>query len=189
MILCLSACASGNRQKENQKTKEILEKVLNKEQNFSYKCLVFDKVTEENLKNFRFHTEYSALNSFVPKGYLYVDFDSDGIEELLIVDAYLKFFLILRCDNGNVNGYMLENLNLQGIKTDGSFMLEFYKAHTTVSRIQFEGLECIVSDVAYKNDTKKIYKLNGNLTTKDEVEKYFNSWNQSTTKVSWTKIS
>ena len=188
LAMCLSFAGCNNTEKQNSEAKELLQKVLDKEQNFSYKCLVFDKVTEENLKEFRFHTEYSALNPFVPQGYAYIDFDSDGIDELVIVDATLQYFLILRYDNENVNGYILENISLQDIKTDGSFLTVRYNSYTAVSRVSFEELDCVVTNLAYKNDSTNIYQLSEKSATKDEVEKYFDDWNENTTKISWTTI-
>ncbi len=188
LVMCLSFVGCNNTEKQNSEAKELLQKVLDNEQNFSYKCMVFDKVTEENLKEFRFDTEYSALNPFIPQGYAYVDFDSDGLEELVIVDATLKFFLILRYDNENVNGYILENISLQDIKTDGSFLNVRYNSYTAISRVSFEELDSVVTNLAYKDDSANTYQLNQKSATKDEVEKYFDDWNGNTTKISWTTI-
>ena len=188
LAMCLSFVGCNNTEKQNSEAKELLQKVLDKEQNFSYKCLVFDKVTEESLNKFKFHTEYSALNPFVPYEYAYVDFDSDGIEELVIVDAMLKFFLILRYDNGNVNGYILENISLQDIKTDGSFLTVIHNRYTAVSRVSFDGLHCAVTNLAYKNDSANTYQLNQKSATRDEVERYFDDWNEDTIKISWVTI-
>ncbi len=188
LVMCLSIVGCNNTEKQNDEAKETLLRVLEKEQNFNYKCLVFDKVTEESLGEFRFHTEYSALNPFVPQGYAYVDFDSDGIDELVIVDATLNFFLILRYYNENVNGYILENISLQDIKTDGSFLTVRYNSYTAISRVSFEELDCAVTNLAYKDDSENIYQLNQESATRDEVEKYFDNWNENTTKISWVTI-
>ena len=183
-------------EKQNAKAKEALQKVLNKEQNFTFKSLVFDKVTEENLEKFSFPTQGNAMNSFLPQGYIYVDFDSDGIDELLIVDMTLHFFLILRYDDENVNGYILQSLSLQGIKTDGSF-LDIWYSHTedqqlstgyAVSRVEFDGLDCTVIQLAYKEDATDTYQLKGKPARKAEVDKYFDDWNANTTKMDWVII-
>lgn len=52
LVMCLSFFGCNNTEKQNSEAKELLQKVLDNEQNFSYKCMVFDKVTEENLKEF-----------------------------------------------------------------------------------------------------------------------------------------
>ncbi len=188
LVLCLSFVGCNNIEKQNDEAKEVLQRVLEKEQSFTYKCLVFDKVTEESLEKFSFPTETNAINAFVPQGYAYVDFDSDGIEELLIVDATLRFFLILRYDNENVNGYILENISLQEIKTDGSFLTVRYNGYTAVSRVSFDGLDCAVTNLAYKDDSANTYQLNQKSATRDEVEKYFDDWNENTAKISWVTI-
>lgn len=196
MLFSFVGC--NNTEKQNSEAKELLQKVLDKEQNFSYKCLVFDKVTEESLKEFRFHTEYSALNSFVSQAYTYIDFDSDGIEELLIVDTELQFFLILRYDGEKVVGYIVDdNIDLQNVKTNGTFLTvsyifdddskiigkEFY-----VSEVEFNGLDCQVNTLASQNHEDNIYKIGEQSATEDEVEKYFEDWDKTTTKISWVTI-
>ena len=188
LVLCLSFGSCNNTEKQNEEARECLNRVLGKEQSFSYKCLVSDKITEESLEKFNFKTEYSALNSFVPQAYTYIDFDSDGIDELLIVDMKLKYFLILRYDDKIVNGYILENISLQDIKTDGSFLTVRYNSCATINKVSFDGLDYEVINLAYKDDSENTYQLNQESAAKDEVEKYFDDWNENTTKISWTTI-
>ena len=188
LVSCLSFVGCNNTEKQNDEAKEALQRILEKEQSFTYKCLVFDKVTEESLEKFSFPTETNAINAFVPQRCAYVDFDSDGIEELLIVDVTLNFFLVLRYDNENVNGYILENISLQEIKTDGSFLTVRYNSYTAVSRVSFDGLDCAVTNLAYKDDSTNTYQLNKKSATRDEVEKYFDDWNENSTKISWVTI-
>ena len=168
--------------------REVLEKVLNKEASFTFKSLVFDEVTEENLEKFRFVTEYSVHNAFLPVIYSYVDFDSDGVEELLVAEMGLHFYLILRYDNGKVNGYILERLSAQEIKTDGSFVVSWHKGPESVNRVQFDGLECELTELACKDETENIYTLKGKTATKETVESYIADWKSNGTKISWTTI-
>ena len=171
-----------------EKSREALEKVLNKEASFTFKSLVFDEVTEENLEKFRFITEYSVNNAFLPVVYSYVDFDSDGVEELLVAEMGLHFYLILRYDNGKVNGYILERLSAQEIKTDGSFVVSWHKGPESVNRVQFDGLECELTELACKDETENTYTLNGKTATKEIVESYFADWKSSGEKITWTNI-
>lgn len=171
-----------------EKSREALEKVLNKEASFTFKSLVFDEVTEENLEKFRFVTEYSVNNTFLPVVYSYVDFDSDGVEELLVAEMGLHFYLILRYDNGKVNGYILERLSAQEIKTDGSFVVSWHKGPESVNRVQFDGLECKLTELACKDETENIYTLKGKNATKEIVESYFADWKSSGEKITWTSI-
>ena len=50
---------------EPEKAKEMLQKVLNREQTFSFKSLVFDKITEEDLDRFSFPSEGNAIKPSV----------------------------------------------------------------------------------------------------------------------------
>ena len=196
IAICLSfvGCQKPEKQEENpteqptENPREVLEKVLNKEASFTFKSLVFDEVTEENLEKFRFITEYSVNNAFLPVVYSYVDFDSDGVEELLIAEMGLHFYLILRYDNGKVNGYILERLSAQEIKTDGSFVVSWHKGPESVNRVQFDGLECELTEFACKDDTENTYTLNGKTATKEVVESYFADWKSSGEKITWTNI-
>ena len=52
LVMCLLTVGCNNTEKQNNEAKAAFQQVLEKKNNFSYKCLVFDKVTEENLKEF-----------------------------------------------------------------------------------------------------------------------------------------
>jgi hypothetical protein len=170
-----------------EKSREALEKVLNKEASFTYKW-TFGTVTEQSLEKFTFNTESVALETFSPVAYSYVDFDSDGVEELLVAEMGLHFYLILRYDNGKVNGYILERLSAQEIKTDGSFVVSWHKGPESVNRVQFDGLECKLTELACKDETENIYTLKEKTATKETVESYFAGWKSSGEKITWIKI-
>ena len=204
VLLCIAICLSfagcqkpgkqeekpteQQTEKPTENPREALEKVLNKEASFTFKSLVFDEVTEENLEKFRFVTEYSVNNAFLPVIYSYVDFDSDGVEELLIAEMGLHFYLILRYDNGKVNGYILERLSAQEIKTDGSFVVSWHKGPESVNRVRFDGLECELTELACKDETENTYTLKGKTATKEIVESFFADWKSSGEKITWTNI-
>ena len=203
VLVCLGICLAfagcqkpdkdvGNPTEQTEKPtenpSEALEKVLNKKASFTYKCLVFDKVTEENLEKFTFNTEGAALNPFRPIAYTYVDLDSDGVEELLVSDMGLHYYLILRYDNGKVNGYILERISPQEIKTDGSFVICWNNGPESVDRIWFDGLDYALTELACKDDGENTYALNGKLATKETVESYFADWKNSGEKITWTNI-
>ena len=57
-----------------------------------------------------------------------------------------------------------------------------------MSRVSFDGVDCEVSDLAYKDDSTKTYRLNEETATKEAVEKYFDEWNENTTKISWVTM-
>ena len=197
-VLLLSFVGCNNTEKQNELAREYLNKVLEKEQNFTYKCLVFNKVTDENLQEFVFNTESRALNPFIPHGYAYLDFDRDGVEELLVVDATISYFLILRYDGEKVVGYMLDvNIDLQNVKTNGTFLKVSYIYDNFkivgkdfyVCEVEFDGLDFRINTLASQNQEDNIYKIGNQSATKDEVEVYINNWKNNTTQIEWCTIA
>lgn len=210
LLLCLVICLSfaGCQKPETQGEKptkqtekpaeptenprEALEKVLNKEANFTYKCLVFGKVTEENLEKFMFATEGSAINPFVPWGYTYVDLDSDGVDELVIYPLSLTYCLILRYGGERVYGYLVPQRSFVNLRTDGTFLVSGGAGINSISSMSFldtyQDTSFVIEDIAYKDDMDGVYFLNGKASDKETVEAYFENWDATTTNVSWGKL-
>ncbi len=188
LVMCLSFIGCNNTEKKNDEAKAILTKVLNKEVSFTVHNAYIDKTTEANLEKFRYPTDSDALNIFVPSNYTFVDFDGDGIEELLIAEIYLRNFLFLRYDDGKVYGYVHKKISGKDVKTDGSFMTYAYNGYKAISRISFSGNSYEITNQAYLDDSQNKYLLGGKSATKEEVEKYFDDWNENTTKASWGTI-
>ena len=69
LIFCFSlvGCSKDNIEKQNKEAKEVLMKVLEKEQTFTAKTSVLsDKTTEQTLEKYHFQTFDNAYYSFVP---------------------------------------------------------------------------------------------------------------------------
>ena len=199
LVLFLTFVGCNNVEQQNEVAKAAFQEVLENKRNFSYKCLVFDKVTEESLKKFNFKTIDNAFNSFNPHGYAYLDFDQDGVDEMLIYDMGLSYFLILKHDGEKVNGYILDdNIDLKNVKTNGTFITvtynfdENYKItgnNYNVCEVEFDGLDYSINHLAFQNQDDNIYKIDNKNSTKDEVEAYINNWKNNTTQIEWCKIS
>lgn len=190
MIFCfgLVGCDKETIEERNNEAKTVLTSVLNKEKSFTVRNPYIDKTTEETLEKFRFPTYSNALNVFVPGWYTFVDFDADGIEELLIVEAGLTDFLFLRYDGDEVYGYVLKRISIQDVKTDGSFLTFDYDGFNAISRISFSEDSYEITYKAYKDDSEGTYLLDGQSISQEDVEKVFDDWNQNTTKVTWEEI-
>lgn len=198
LLMCLVFSGCNNTEKKNDEAKTVLTKVLNKEENFTVHNVYVDKTTEENLEEFRYPTYSNALNIFVPSYYTFADFDSDGIEELLMVDATLSYFLILRYDGEKAVGYMVDdNIDLQNVKTNGTFLTVSYIFDDNfkitgkdfhVCEIEFNGLDYRVNTLASQNHEDNIYTIGKQSTTKDEVEVYIDNWKNNTTQIEWCTI-
>ena len=197
-VLCLLSVGCNKVEQQNEEARAAFQEVLENKRNFTYKCLVFDKITEESLKKFNFKTIDNALNSFDPQGYAYLDFDQDGIEETLIYDTGLSNFLILKYDGEKVNGYILnDNIDLKNVKKNGTFLTVFYNFdenykiignNENVCQIKFNGLDYTINELAYQNQKENIYKIENKNAAKDEVEAYIENWKNSSKQVEWHKI-
>ena len=162
---------------------------MNKEQSFTFKSLVFDEVTEENLERFSFATEGSAINPFLPQGYTCVDLDSDGIDELVIFSLKLDFCLILRYGGERVYGYLVPQRSFVELKTDGTFMISSGAGINSISSMSFQDTyqdsSFVIEDMAHKDDMNGVYLLDGKAAEKEKVEEYFENWKRDSRGVSW----
>ncbi len=186
LVVCLSLAGCKNTEKQNAEARTVLTSVLNGERNFTFKSLVWNKATEENINTFNLVTVYSAMNIFYPRCYMFLDLDSDGIEELIVAEWDAYFFLVLRCEGEKVFGYVLEKVKQFG--ADGSFLIQRYNSHSEISRVTFDGLFGNVSPLAYKDDTAKVYQLNWEDAEKEAVDAYFADWEANMIKMEWVDI-
>lgn len=185
MCFCLIGCESSN--KVNKNAKVQLEKVLDGKSSFTVHNVHIDETSETTLYDFKYPTYSDALNMFYPKSYAFIDFDGDGIEELLVVSATLDYCLFLRYEDGKVYGYVHKNISIPGIKTDGTFRTYLQDEYETISTISFSGLSSTITHKAYRDTAKGEYLLDSKAQEKDVVDKYFDDWNTNTTEVTLEK--
>ena len=203
VLVCLSVCLSfggcNNAKQDDTAAKQALESVLNGEQDFTYKMLIFDRdVTQANLGKFIFQTPVSAHEYFLPCAYTYLDVDGDKTEEMLIVDMELSTLLFLRYDGEKVVGYLVDQrFDVNYIMTDGTFLGvsynhdENYKINGTnyfVCKVELNGLDCQVDYLARQHEGDAVYQIGEKTVTKDEAEAYIRSWKENGTKVEWTRL-
>ncbi|MBQ8203818.1 MAG: hypothetical protein IJZ75_06015 [Clostridia bacterium] len=187
-VICFYFVGCKSVQKQNEEAREALMEVFNKERSFLIKNEYTGKTTEESLEKYRFPTEYSAVNAFVPDGYTFVDFDGDGIEEMMIISAELKFFLVLRYEETAIRGYIIERISIQTVKTDGTFSFWQYTDmdYNTVCKVSFDGEDHNISYLALINGEKDEYLLNDKPEQREKIEEYISDWEKNTTRSEWT---
>lgn len=189
LVICYSFTGCNNNTKiKNDEARTALEKVLNFEETFNLKNPLYDRVSKENLRQFHFPSIYNALNWYTPRWYSYIDFNDDGIDELLVLDLSTQYSLILRYDNGEVKGNVFKEIDIKTYKTDGTFSLCYPSTVKTVSRVIFDGYDCQITHLAYIKDTEKDYKLNGKTDNKKKVEEYIKNWEENTEIIKYTTI-
>lgn len=186
---CFVGCGKDNIKEQNEQAKEVLIKVLEKEEPFTAKTgVISDKTTEQTLEKYHFQTIDNAYYSFVPEHYAFVDMDNDNIVELVIFDARMTYYLVLRYENGKVYGYNIRARSLIDLKTDGSFMTSSAAGINSIGNICFDGSECKVINKALANDNDQEYFIDGKKTDQKTFKQYFDNWKENTPNIDWVKI-
>ena len=199
IILSVSFVGCNNAEeteKKNHEVKTTLLKVLKNEENFTYYCPVLDNVNIKNMEKFIFTSSGNVDRQFIPWGYMFVDFDSDKIDELLILDVSLNYYLILRSEKDKVYGYITQNINPSYVKNDGTFLSKRYindgdKVNVTeeINTYSFKGDRFELKNLASKDDSKNTYKIEGKIVSKEKYDKYFEAWNDDSSKLRFEVIS
>ena len=193
MILCFAMCLSFSgckkNEKNNEQAKAALQKVLDKEADFTFKNLVNASTSRENLKKFTFSTVYSAMEVFSPTRYMFADFDGDEVEELLIACSGLQFCLMLHYEDGTVYGNIIDFISHKYIGTDGSFLIEaFTGSKRQLCTVSFDGPNCNLKTLAYISEHSKTYQVDYKDVSKSEAEDYIAKWDKDTEKRTWEKL-
>ena len=189
LVMCVSFVGCNNTEKQNDEAKETLQRVLEKEQTFTAKTIAFsDKTTEQTLEKYHFQTIDNAYYSFVLKQYAFVDMDNDNIDELVILDVKITYYLVLHYENEKVYGYNIGARSLIDLRTDGSFMTSSAGGISSIGNMCFDGSECKVINKALANDYDQEYFIDGKKTDQKTSKKYFDDWNENTSKISWVTI-
>lgn len=190
LCFCFVGCGKDNIEKQNKEAKEVLMKVLEKEQTFTAKTSVIsDKTTEQTLEKYHFQTVDNAYYSFVPAYYAYVDCDADNIDELVILDARLYCYLVLRYDGKKVCGYNYAGIgDIKKFKANGSFEPKHKDGEQKIACLNFNGYDFKIVEKAYMNKSENKYLIDDKTEDKNIVEKYFDDWNKNALNANWIKI-
>ena len=182
LVMCLSFVGCNNTENQNDEVREALQRVLENEQTFTA------QTTEYTLEKYHFQINDNAYYVFVPEQYAFVDMDNDNIDELVILDSMMNYYLVLHYENEKVNGYRIDVRSLIDLRTDGSFMTSSAAGINSIGNMCFDGNECKVINKALANDYDQEYFIDGKKTDQKTSKKYFDDWNENTTKISWNTI-
>lgn len=150
--------------------KRLLLDAMNNKQTF------IDKDNKETLlKNFIIIENQTAK----VKEYAFVDFDNDGIEELVIyTTSNYGVYVILHYEEGKVYGYMIEMSSLENLKADGSFTGSNGANSTCYLRMIFDKNNYSINAEATYDTINKIYRINNKEVSLEEITEYIEKWNQ-----------
>lgn len=175
----MGACSS---QKDN--SKDLLTAVLNNEKTF-----ITEKGEAVLLKNYAVGNGELATPLYAnPVEYVFVDFDEDKTDEMVInISSDYGGYLVLHCNGLDVYGYEFGVRALQALKTDGSFMGSNGAASNYYCRLTFDDNKANVTYTAIKDSTMNQFELNGKECSIEELNEYINDWNLKKA-VEWIKL-
>lgn len=163
IIFSASAC-------EKDSSNIDLMSILKNEQKF-----IAENGEEVYLKDYKYAEEYYAT----PSRYALVDFDGDGINEL-VVDISLNggIYLVFHNDGSNIYGFQFFSKELQNIKVDGSFSQSGAAVSNYYTRITFDGDDYEITNVAVCDEYISKYEIDGKECSIEEIDEYIENWQQ-----------
>jgi len=183
LVICVAFVGCKNTENQNDEAREALQRVLENEQTFTA------QTTKYTLEKYHFQINDNTYYVFVPEQYAFVDMDNDNIDELVILDSMMNYYLVLHYENEKVNGYRIDVRSLIDLRTDGSFMTSSAAGINSIGNMCFDGSECKVINKALANDYDQEYFIDGKKTDQKTSKKYFDDWNENTTKIAWITIN
>lgn len=168
-------------------TRDAFIRVLNSEQIFTVKNYSSGKAEQRKLNQFTFGTETAEQNRFIPARYAFVDMNQDSVFEVVIEDKRQNFYLILRYSGGGVAGYVVPRRGLLALRIDGRFQGSEGAGISSIGRMSFDNLDYTVTELAYQDQQKGKYRVDGAASDKASVEAYYTAW-KSVDQVRWFKF-
>jgi len=179
-ILILSAIFSGCANKNS--TDDLLLNILNNEQTF---------IDESNqnvyLKDYKLKENKDI--TIIPQKYVLIDFDNDGINELVVyVSENYGAYIIFHMYDENIYGFEFMEREIIDLKIDGSFIQSEGAGINSYSRLSFNKNKNEILEEAYLNETNNVYRINGEKTTVENAYKYKQEFSKKEN-VNWKGIS
>ena len=150
-----------------------------------YKEIVNNELKIVNMdKEEIYLSEYklSFDKDFLIEGYTYVDFENDGVEELVIKTNLNNVYLIFHYDTENIYVHEVE---FNELKKDGKFLVKYDDEYYIYS-ITFNGTTYELNQIARYNDNLGIYKLENKDVTKEKIKSYKKSFDEKES-IKWDK--
>ena len=178
MIFTLSACSS-----RNDNSNSLLNAVLNNEKTF-----ITEKGEAMLLQDYMITSSKSYTHLTTnPEEYVFVDFDNDKIDELVInLSSDYGLYLVLHYNGLDIYGYEFGIRSLNSLKVDGSFTGSNGAASTYYCRLTFENNKANITYTAIKDSTANHFELNGKESSIQSINEYINDWNLKKS-VEWNK--
>ena len=141
--------------------------------------------------------DYKILSAFnyiyplnaVPEKYAWVDFDVDGQYELVVyavgVSSDIGGYLVFHIENDRVFGFEFLERGMIDLKEDGTYIKSAGAGINWFCSLRFTNSTYEETELAYKNDYEKEYKLDGKKATAEEAKAFCDDYEKKKG-VSWS---
>lgn len=128
---------------------------------------------EVYLKDYKYGEEYYAT----PNKYTSVDFDGDGVNELVVdISVNGGIYLVFHSDSAKTYGFLFYARELQCIKTDGSFMQSGGATVVCYCSMTFSGDTYEITETAVSDDYTGKLEIDGKECSVEEITAYAKNW-------------
>ena len=163
-------------------TDDLLVDVLNNKHTF-----IDESNQQIYLKDYKFRENKDI--EIMPKKYALIDFDKDGTNELVVyVSQNYGAYMIFHMHDEKIYGFEFLERAMIDLKTDGVFVQSDGAGINAYSRLSFNKNKYQVSEDAYSNEMDNIYRVNGEKSTREQVNAYTQSFDKKES-VAWKQIS
>ncbi len=172
IIFSVSAC-----EKNTSNTDLML--ILENEQLF-----ITEDGEEVFLKDYQYAEEYYTT----PSKYTPVDFDGDGIDELVVdISVNGGIYLVFHSNGSKVYGFLFSARELQCLKTDGSFMQSGGAIAICYCRMTFSEDTYEITETAVSDEYTGKLEIDGKKCSVKEINEYAKNW-QLKENAEWIEI-
>ena len=125
------------------------------------------------IKDYKYGEEYYAtLNKYTS-----VDFDDDGIDELVVdISVNGGIYLVLHSDSSKVYGFLFSARELQSLKTDGSFMQSGGAIAICYCSMTFGEGTYEITEIAVSDSYTGRLEIDGKECSVEEINEYAKNW-------------
>ncbi len=169
IVLLFSGCTSPK-----DDVQDILLAVLNND-----KIFITENGEAVYLKNYYIaESQVSKPLRSKPTEYTFVDFNDDGISEMVInISNDYGAILILHYNGYDVYGYEYSIRSLHSLNTDGTFMASSGAGTVCYCRLVFENNAAKIIDIASADRINNFYEVDGKNCSVDRMNEFEEEWN------------
>lgn len=166
LIVLVTGCSKEEKVNKHQ---NLINVVTSKEKSISY------EMGTDYFKNYKLYD----IDGVKVSKYAYIDFDKDKVDELIIeAESRDGIYFVLHEQDNKVYTYILNKRQINKIKNNGEILSINGEQNEEINKLVFDRENLNIVNKAVINTINDIYILDDKESTKEEVEKYFQKYNQ-----------